>query len=388
MPWITPIFDRTEQDVRDARAAIAEWLTAPESATVHDLKGALNPSDMNRIEGNMEYLADELTSQGYAVPTMEHRTDWSYADYSDLTPNWEANGLTRILQNLADILDVLPNDLIETEVPDGMLTYEQINDIEEIQEQVYAVIPNLEPTTNITFTLSEPEIDLSEWLDDTRPIVTFTVTVELEPSAKKIINWDVATTEVGNLSGIVNEDTITITPNGDGRTYTVKITGNNQFTPSYGVPSGMLTAVPPWWGFSTKTLSLTATVADGYTQSCPVSIKQLGEVEIDIPEMMPLRPVSTYTIPQITQFAITLSEPVPVQTIITDVIFGAWDGGGRARHTIDLAHDSMYACKITITSHTNLTPYQMVTGASIQVTLPSGQQKKVPFAGFIDIDRQ
>lgn len=43
MPWITPVTNRTQADV-----------------TAKNSRGTLNASDLNRIDGNLQYLADEL----------------------------------------------------------------------------------------------------------------------------------------------------------------------------------------------------------------------------------------------------------------------------------------------------------------------------------------
>lgn len=37
-------------------------------------------SDLNRVEGNTQYVAEVLASQGYPVPTMAYKTDWNKRD--------------------------------------------------------------------------------------------------------------------------------------------------------------------------------------------------------------------------------------------------------------------------------------------------------------------
>lgn len=56
--WVTPIVDRTEADTFEAfnNQMIEERL-----------KGALNFSDLNRIENNFKYLVDNLAKQGYYI---------------------------------------------------------------------------------------------------------------------------------------------------------------------------------------------------------------------------------------------------------------------------------------------------------------------------------
>lgn len=71
MGWITPITDRTRADVDYANAY-------PDRA--EDNKGALNlETDLNRIEGNCEYLSGLLNEYGYPV-SITVKTDWTKAD--------------------------------------------------------------------------------------------------------------------------------------------------------------------------------------------------------------------------------------------------------------------------------------------------------------------
>ncbi|MDR1953633.1 MAG: hypothetical protein LBQ21_04025 [Clostridiales Family XIII bacterium] len=122
---------------------IAEWLANLSAATVTDLKGCLNPADLNRIEGNMQYLADYLsTVLGLYIPSMTHKTDWGYTDYSALTIAWQTANIGRITGNLSVLVSVMPQGYITRPVPDDMRHYNQINDIEYIQNQIYEFAVN------------------------------------------------------------------------------------------------------------------------------------------------------------------------------------------------------------------------------------------------------
>ncbi len=71
MSWITPIADRKRADVDYANAY---------PGAVGNNKGALNLEvDLNRIEGNCEYLADLLIQYGYPV-SITVKTDWTKTD--------------------------------------------------------------------------------------------------------------------------------------------------------------------------------------------------------------------------------------------------------------------------------------------------------------------
>jgi len=49
--WIDPVFDRTQADCDN-----------------HTAKGVLNASDLNRIEDDTHYLAQQLNERGYYIP--------------------------------------------------------------------------------------------------------------------------------------------------------------------------------------------------------------------------------------------------------------------------------------------------------------------------------
>lgn len=71
MTWIIPITDRTVRDTQAAREL--------QSTVDEDLKGSLNPSDLNRIESNSLYIRDELLKYGYSVE-IDAKTDWVMED--------------------------------------------------------------------------------------------------------------------------------------------------------------------------------------------------------------------------------------------------------------------------------------------------------------------
>lgn len=128
MSWITPIIDRTQADVN----LVLEYdnigynnLT-PEQKAVWNagMKGALNASDLNRIENNIQYLASVLELYNLNI-----KTNWQM---SDVPRN---NDFNRILSNLNALKDKfhLKYDISLPETPNLPLnSYEKINDIENI----------------------------------------------------------------------------------------------------------------------------------------------------------------------------------------------------------------------------------------------------------------
>ena len=124
--WKTPIFDRTQEDVEYAIRKIAEWIASDiNSASIvgYDLKGCLNVSDINRIEGNISYLADQLRS--YSYPTDTSSKSWGITDM----PN--QSDITRIINNIKSLIDSFYQHPNAPALPGGMQGYNEVNSIEE-----------------------------------------------------------------------------------------------------------------------------------------------------------------------------------------------------------------------------------------------------------------
>lgn len=164
--WREPIFDRTSSDVGNAIRKIAEWRenhthwadiaidyekvsinegvvnTTEDSiileydgavyvedeslvlqlGVVYDLKGCLNLNDIIRIEDNISYIADRLTQ--YRYPIVVSSKNWVKTDL----PN--ANDMKRIANNIRSIFNGYYTPSEVTDVPDIMLSYQDINALE------------------------------------------------------------------------------------------------------------------------------------------------------------------------------------------------------------------------------------------------------------------
>lgn len=123
--WINPIFDRTQADVDFASQKIAEWIAGEVTGTstvVYDLKGCLNVSDMNRIEGNIAYLANNFTK--YYYPTNVSTKIW---EVSSMPTDRD---VLRILDNVRVLINAFYKPKNAPEVPNNMLNYAEINNIE------------------------------------------------------------------------------------------------------------------------------------------------------------------------------------------------------------------------------------------------------------------
>lgn len=124
--WIEPIFDRTDEDVEFAREQISKWIAEELSGNpieTYDLKGCLNLVDLNRIEGNINYLNETLTKLHY--PPGASSKAWERSGLPT------ARDISRILNNIRLIISVYYQQQKAPEVPESMGSYTDINAIEE-----------------------------------------------------------------------------------------------------------------------------------------------------------------------------------------------------------------------------------------------------------------
>ena len=165
--WREPIFDRTLEDVEFAIQKIAEWKKSHTHSSdirvetdalvlergtayveedkfvlqddgvayvedgvlvvhvgdVYELKGCLNLLDLNRIEGDIEFLAENMEAFSYA-PNI-HGKQWGRADI----PN--QNDMSRIVENIRALISAFYSPDNPPPLPTTMLSYSDINAIEE-----------------------------------------------------------------------------------------------------------------------------------------------------------------------------------------------------------------------------------------------------------------
>ena len=168
--WRKPIFDRTQSDVDFATQKIAEWIAYNISAAeydekvrienealvlregyaattqdtlilqgdgrayvendklivrigvVYDLKGCLNEIDINRIEGNIAYLAERLFEFGYPSDTFVKQWD------KDDLPN--ERDIQRIIDNIRALVAAYYQPGDAPALPQTMTSYSDVNAIE------------------------------------------------------------------------------------------------------------------------------------------------------------------------------------------------------------------------------------------------------------------
>ena len=165
--WREPVFDRTLEDVEFAIQKIAEWkknqthladirvendalvvrdevtayvendalVTQHDGAAyvendvlvlrvgdVYELKGCLNLLDLNRIESNIDYLAEKMEFYSYA-PNI-HGKQWTKDDM----PNQD--DMSRIIENIRALVAAFYSPNNPPSLPTTMLSYDDINAIE------------------------------------------------------------------------------------------------------------------------------------------------------------------------------------------------------------------------------------------------------------------
>lgn len=129
--WIQPITDRSILDIQKLQEydeiGYNNLTTEQKNEWLSGMKGALNSSDLNRIESNQQYILNLLSNQYI----LTFKTNWLMTDFV------EDSDENRILMNLKTLMQ--PFDFDEqTVVPEKPLNYfEKINQIENIILQMY-----------------------------------------------------------------------------------------------------------------------------------------------------------------------------------------------------------------------------------------------------------
>lgn len=131
MPFIQPITDRSILDIQKLQEydeiGYKNLTTEQKNEWLSGMKGALNSSDLNRIESNQQYILNLLSNQYI----LTFKTNWLMTDFV------EDSDENRILMNLKTLMQPFNFDE-EPQVPEKPLNYfEKINQIENIILQIY-----------------------------------------------------------------------------------------------------------------------------------------------------------------------------------------------------------------------------------------------------------
>lgn len=150
MAWIAPIYDRTLEDVLALKELIefintTGWDSILIPPDWYNPKGALNAVDLNRIQGNIEYISDELILAGVTVSLDMSNPIWGRSSYLLLS---NINVIRSNVNALIEKWHVNPDaPMIEFTTT---MTYDDLNDIEENIYQLKSFIDlwksNIQPS--------------------------------------------------------------------------------------------------------------------------------------------------------------------------------------------------------------------------------------------------
>lgn len=131
VPFIQPITDRSILDIQKLQEydeiGYKNLTTEQKNEWLSGMKGALNSSDLNRIESNQQFILALLSDQY----SLTFKTNWLMTDFV------EDSDENRILMNLKTLMQPF-NFEEEPQVPEKPLNYfEKINQIENIILQMY-----------------------------------------------------------------------------------------------------------------------------------------------------------------------------------------------------------------------------------------------------------
>lgn len=130
--WLETVTDRSQSDINRIRELLEKgWQNFTEEEKTewsNGIKGALNMSDLERIQNNIQLLSDVLEI-GLAVSTVPELPTESFFD--------------QIIQNTEDIRNAYCIHASTPVTPQEPLnTYQKWNDIERILTDVYTILLN------------------------------------------------------------------------------------------------------------------------------------------------------------------------------------------------------------------------------------------------------
>lgn len=128
--WISPVRDRTQSDVDYAISQIKSGNNSTE------FKGCFNVTDINRIENNTRYIADRLNVLKY-TNSIETKL-WDMYGIPNITE------VTRLINNVSKIIAAYYKPDGSPSLPSTLLTYEQVNNLEQMLYMIKHLIDNEE----------------------------------------------------------------------------------------------------------------------------------------------------------------------------------------------------------------------------------------------------
>lgn len=136
MEFITPIFTRTEDDLKELESFQKigyEYLNADQkSKWMEGMIGALNATDLNRIENNIMFLSLIISAMS---PRKVYKTDWLMTDFVKM------NDFLRIYRNLLDLMYAFGFGEETPKPPYD--TIDKVNKAEELLNNAYLIISSM-----------------------------------------------------------------------------------------------------------------------------------------------------------------------------------------------------------------------------------------------------
>lgn len=125
--WITPVTDRSSQDITDAQTQITAWkntIVAGGSVSMTDLKGTLNFGDINRVGNDLLHISEnDYYLVNYFSFTHVPSTSWSMSSV------FNTSDLSNLLAAAQELKDAYILDY-SMSLPDDVNTYEKMNQLE------------------------------------------------------------------------------------------------------------------------------------------------------------------------------------------------------------------------------------------------------------------
>ena len=145
--WQEPIFDRTNADTLTARAG---------QSNIDNHKGALNYQDLNRIEGNFQYVVDRLFGNAMPIPHQKRNynevtINGAGQQVSEVCTDWRENHIPwksemdRIRSNYNNLVSLFLHSLsLPVLTSSQFLMYDEVNDWERIASVGKQMFENME----------------------------------------------------------------------------------------------------------------------------------------------------------------------------------------------------------------------------------------------------
>ena len=138
------ITDRTQGDVNRylylKNKSFSDMTAEERLEWASDMKGAYNCTDLNRVEGAINYLIERMRGYGYGAADVETYRLWNM----ETLPT--AKDMAKYLKNIRDIRSAFTVMATTPPAPDSMqrFTYKEANDIEQILLDIDTLLTNME----------------------------------------------------------------------------------------------------------------------------------------------------------------------------------------------------------------------------------------------------